>query len=441
MKKLKVLLLVPLVIIILGGLSTTARAGFFGEATKFFSTMNNFVDDFTGEEGQHSSRLLETTTSSMLSNAIPQLCDEVGCISEEAHDRIRKRGESISLSTAVSNQVMALFENQPRIDVIAHLADEWVPGYKESRSVYASGFTDLKESGVQPLWNFMRNIAYLGFVVIMIVIGFMIMFRHKIGGQLMVTVGNTLPRVVVSLVLVTFSFAIMGLILDFSGVLMRLIYGVMGGIRIDEIGGLLVGTLGVIGTGGLGVGSIAAGLLFFLSAPAGFVTLAVGIIVIGLIIWGAIKLWFSLIKAYFGLLINVITAPVILMVSALPGNNTAMVNLFKSAIRNALVFPVAFAIVNLPHFLAYLNEGGTTISLGFPDTIFSVFGGTSSTPIELSNFFFALARVAALYLAAETPQFMKAIIPATASKSGADVGAAIQGGLSKIPLIGGLMGK
>jgi hypothetical protein len=129
------------------------------------------------------------------------------------------------------------------------------------------------------------------------------------------------------------------------------------------------------------------------------------------------------------------------MVGALPGNTSAIMNLFKSAMRNALVFPVAFAIVNLPHFLAYLNEGGTTISLGFPDTVFSVFGETNSSVVELSNFFFALARVAALYLAAETPQFMKAIIPATASKSGADVGAAIQGGLSKIPLIGGLMGK
>ena len=440
MKNLKIFLLVSLVVTIFGAFSKPVDAGFFAPF-KFFNSMNKFIDDLTEEDGQHSSRLFETAASSFVGNAIPQMCSEEGCVDAETAARLEKSGTT-GLSTIVSNQVMAMFYNQPRIDVIAHLADEWVPGHKESRSVYAGGLQDLQASGIQPLWNFMRNIAYLGFVVIMIVIGFMIMFRHKIGGQMMVTVGNTLPRVVVSLVLVTFSFAIVGLILDFSGVLMRLAYGILGGVRIHELWGLLIGTLGIVGTaGGLGVGVIIGGLLSFFT-PFGFVLLALGLIVIGFVLWGAVKVWFALVKSYFGLLISTITAPVVILFGALPGNNAAIGNLFKSILRNALVFPVAFAIVNLPYFLAYMNsEEDVTVNLNFPDTVFSVFDVGTGSSFDIGGFFLALAKVVALYVAAQTPEFMKAIIPATASRSGADVAGAIKTGFSKVPLLGGFLGK
>jgi hypothetical protein len=432
MKKFKILLLVSLTVTIFIGFTKPADAFYFA-ARKFFKTMNTFVDEFTDEEGQHSSRLFETATSSLVGSAIPQLCSEVGCVDQETHDRMEAENLA-GLSTAVDNQVMAMFNNHPDIDVIAHLADEWVPGHRESKTVYASGFADLQESGIQPLWNFMRNLAYLGFVIIMIVIGFMIMFRHKIGGQMIVTVGNTIPRVVVSLVLVTFSFAIMGLILDISGIMMKLTMGILGGVDIHHIWGLLVGTLGIVGTG-LGIGGIVLGLIGGFLKPIGFVVLAVAAIVIGFIVWGAIKLWFALVKSYFSLLVNVVTAPVVLMVGALPGNNAAIANLFKSALRNALVFPVAYAIVNIPYFLG--EQGGGNINLSFPSTVFGQYTGD----FELGGFFLALAKVLAIYVAAQTPQFMKAIIPATASKSGADVAGAIQGGLSKVPLLGGFFGK
>jgi hypothetical protein len=431
MKKFKVLLLISLTITIFVGFTRPADAFFF-QARKFFKNMNTFVDEFTNEDGQHSSRLFETAASSFVANAIPQLCSEEGCVDEETADRF-ERAQLQGLSTTLDNQVMTMFNSQPRIDVIAHLADEWVPGHKESRTVYASGFADLQESGIQPLWNFMRNLAYLGFVVIMIVIGFMIMFRHKIGGQMMVTVGNTIPRVVVSLVLVTFSFAIMGIILDFSGILMRLTMGILGGVEIHNIWNLLIGTLGIVGVG-IGIGGIVGGLIGFLN-PLGFVVLAIAAIIIGFILWGVVKLWFTLIKAYFGLLINVITAPIVLMAGALPGNNAAIANLFKSALRNALVFPVAYAIVNLPFFL---DSQPGNINLSFPNT---VFGEGATQGIDIGWFFLSLAKVVAIYVAAQTPQFMKAIIPATASKSGADAAGAIQAGLSKVPLLGGFIGK
>ena len=124
----------------------------------------------------------------------------------------------------------------------------------------------------------MLNLAYLFFVIVMIIAGFMIMFRHKIGGQAMVTLGNVLPNVIIALVVATFSFAIAGLIIDFGGLIIGLIVDVFdlsdtatsiagfgnlfsnvftGGVKMAT---LISGIGGALGLGGIlgGVGGLGA---------------------------------------------------------------------------------------------------------------------------------------------------------------------------------------
>lgn len=355
----------------------------------------------------------------------------------------------IGLAGVVDNGVTAMFNNHPRIDVVAHLTREWVPGQRESSSsVYANGFEDLQGTGIDEIWSFSRNLAYLGFVVIMIVIGFMIMFRNKIGGQALVTLGNTLPRIVVSLVLVTFSFAIIGLIIDISGVMMNVISNLLdSNIAIHRPFELLKGTLGIGGTGatvGLNItslamiiagslikGGLAGGVAGVVGAVivGGLVLFLVTLVILGVIIVGAIKLWLALLKSYLGVLVNVIVAPFAIMMGALPGNDASIVNIFKSALRNAMVFPVAYAIVNLPYFLEPKQ-----VNFNFPETLTN----EAASGGDIGGFILAIAKVMAIYVAAQTPSFMKAIIPATASKSGADASALIKEGFSKVPLVGGM---
>ncbi|MGI5898192.1 MAG: hypothetical protein ACOX6Q_03485 [Candidatus Dojkabacteria bacterium] len=85
---------------------------------------------------------------------------------------------------------------------------------------YDTGYGYLQAMNIAPIWSKFRDIAYLFYVVILIVIGFMIMFRNKIGGQVLVSIGNSIPQVIVGLVLVTFSFAIVGLALDIGKTIM-----------------------------------------------------------------------------------------------------------------------------------------------------------------------------------------------------------------------------
>lgn len=91
----------------------------------------------------------------------------------------------------------------------------------------SQGYAYLQSMKIDVIWKTTRNMAYIFYVVIVIIIGFMIMFRQKIGGQALVTLGNTIPSLIVGLVLVTFSFAIVGFILDLGKVGMNVATGFM----------------------------------------------------------------------------------------------------------------------------------------------------------------------------------------------------------------------
>lgn len=64
------------------------------------------------------------------------------------------------------------------------------------------------------LWQWTRNIVYGFYIIILIVIAFLILLRRPMGGQEIVTLANSIPSVIISMVLVTFSYAICGLFID-----------------------------------------------------------------------------------------------------------------------------------------------------------------------------------------------------------------------------------
>lgn len=361
------------------------------------------------------------------------------------------------VSGLVDRQVTTAFNSYPSVDVVGHLANEWIPGYEASQTIYASGYEDLQMTRIDVLWSQMRNIAYLGFVLVMIAIGFMIMFRSKIGGQMVVTVGNSIPKIVVALILVTFSFAIVGLIIDFGGILMGIVANIInypGMATPWNIIQLIRGT--VMSTGveinmdnwpltGIGIVDIALSLVFMFFEVGtgvgvehgwfgGLFFILVFLLVAGIVTFGAIKLWFALIKSYLVILASTIIAPISIMVGSLPGNQHVTINWFKAVLRNVLVFPVAFAIINIPQFLA--DQGA---AFDFPSSFYYA----DSSPMEISgnywsNLMLIGIKIVAIFVAAQTPKLLAGVIPPTGSRSGSDASAAIKQSLSKVPLVGGM---
>jgi len=351
------------------------------------------------------------------------------------------------------------------------LQDEWVPGHKESSTgLYAangtsvSGYQSLMDSGIAPIWNQMRNVAYVFFVVIMIVIGFMIMFRSKLGGQTMVSIGNTIPSVIVSLILVTFSFAIAGVIIDFGGVIVSLLYSIFNGesISIGKFGPLFGQLFSKdmtqqyanvvttdISTALQGFSSSIVGGWFKLvwaldkTMLMGIVGILAAIIGAGVVFVGAIKLLITLYKAYFELLLNVVVGPITIMLGTLPGKENMKMNWLTSIVRNVLVFPIAYFIINIPIFL--MQSTGVLLSL--PDKLTGAnLGDAATTAAVLDSdkgyigliISFAL-RVFVLYYACQAPKFAEAIVPVMeTNKAAAEAMASAKMSMSKMPLIGGL---
>ena len=95
---------------------------------------------------------------------------------------------------------------------------------------YAQGIGFSSLSPVLPIWKVFRDLSYSFFAMIFVVIGFMIMFRQKISGQAQATITSVLPNLVVTLIIITFSYAIAGLLIDLMYLVIYFIVGVFGNI-------------------------------------------------------------------------------------------------------------------------------------------------------------------------------------------------------------------
>ena len=356
----------------------------------------------------------------------------------------------------VDDASVALYANYPLVDVPGHLAQQWVPGYKDSTTaLYAqdgpwSGYDELKYAGVQPLWTNMLNLSYLFFVIVMIIAGFMIMFRHKIGGQAMVTLGNVLPNVIVALVVATFSFAIAGLIIDFGGLIMTLIAGIFGiaeDVSISNFGSLFANVFRgdvVVATilSGLGGSLIGLGIAAIFAGPVGWLAGAGGIIVVliilGIIATGAIMVLITLFKAYFQLLISVVLGPLQITLGAIPGNNKAIMNWMKGVLRSVLVFPVVYFIINLPYAL---QGESSSLKLRLPAKLVGEEAGYTDGETIFYAVFMVIFKVFILFFAAQAPKFIESLLPPDSNKGLAAGFDSVKGSLQKVPLIGSMFGK
>lgn len=363
------------------------------------------------------------------------------------------------------------YASYPSINVQEHLAQQWVPGYDEkvtglyaqnSASGHISGYEELSNTGIISLWNRVLNLSYVAFVVVMIVAGFMIMFRHKLGGQTMVTIGNILPGVITSLILATFSFAIAGLVIDLGGVVTGLVAFILGeNSEIQSISGLwsimasvFTGGVGLTtlisgAAGGLGlaiggkslldlatIASAGAPALIPIVGAVGVIGVVFALVIVGIIFVGAIKVLITLYKALFSLLLNVILGPIQITMGAFPGNSHMIKNWFLSVVRNVLVFPVVLFIVNLPNALASAGD----VFLRFPGKLVYEDPSTyAPSGIEATaGIFIFILKIFVLYYAAQAPKFLEQWFPPADDKTIKEGFEAAKKGLTGIPLVGGL---
>lgn len=86
--------------------------------------------------------------------------------------------------------------------------------HAQSETFQRGGYGASALSPMIHLFEASRNIAYLFFAVAMVVIGLAIMLRVKIDPRTVMSIQNQIPKIIVGLILITFSFAIVGFMID-----------------------------------------------------------------------------------------------------------------------------------------------------------------------------------------------------------------------------------
>ena len=227
------------------------------------------------------------------------------------------------------------------------------------------------------LWRQFRNASYVGFIIVFVIVGFMIMFRAHISPQAVATIQDSLPRIVIALILVTFSFAIAGLMIDLMFLILNIAINILDlSGRADTIFNQSV--IGVIWGGwneifGTVYESIDRIIKTVVDIPAlgkliGIFGGAIaGIIIAIAVLFIMFKIFFMLLMAYAMIIILTIFAPFFFLFQALPGQNGA-----GAWFRQMAAQVSVFAIVGIMILLAGKIAGITA------------FGG-SGVPIDPSS--------------------------------------------------------
>lgn len=94
------------------------------------------------------------------------------------------------------------------------------PSYAQALEGGGGASTVTQNTGFEQLdimlsfWRVFRDIAYLGFVVAFVIIGLAIMLRVKIDPRTVMTIQNQLPKIVITMIMITFSYSIVAFCVD-----------------------------------------------------------------------------------------------------------------------------------------------------------------------------------------------------------------------------------
>lgn len=269
-----------------------------------------------------------------------------------------------------ATMVALLYDNQiSSQEYIADILDNI--GIPTVSRAYAQG---TGYNAMQPFlefWKLFRNLAYSLYIIMFVVVGIMIMLRTKVNAQTIITIQTALPNLLITLILITFSYAIVGFMIDIMYFLIYfMVYllsstGIIDASRsidrlmtnsawsvifegrnsiISAISQSITGVLGSLGTGGIGaLGQIVRvinGITHVVTV--GMVSPIYLFVTVSFVI-AMLKLMVALIKSYIMLIVQTITAPVQILLNAMPGSK-AFSTWLKTTASYLLPFPVVAAM-------------------------------------------------------------------------------------------------
>ena len=172
---------------------------------------------------------LNSTKEGKASIAIIQsvMCGLVGeaCTNNPNDD---KTNFNKSLFGFMANLIALPYTNPPASGVYWVANGLQNTGFVPKTYAAGIGFNSIK--GLMGVWKPLRDVAYMILVLVIVAVGFMIMFRTKINPQTVISIESALPKIVMALLYITFSFAIAGFMIDLMYVLIIMIVSILGSV-------------------------------------------------------------------------------------------------------------------------------------------------------------------------------------------------------------------
>ncbi len=234
----------------------------------------------------------------------------------------------------------------------------------------AQGFGFRTLSIAASLWQVSRNFSYALMTIAIVVLAFMIMFRVKISPQLSITIQSAIPKVAIGLILITFSYAIAGFLIDLAYVVQGIVALMIASATpslvsnispIDIFNHMNNGTYGMLSyilsvvwlafsnmggiVTGLGATVLNAGLLPF--SPI------LSIIVLLLVLFAALRIFWILLRNYISIIMLVIAAPFYILLGVALPNFGGFGSWFKSFVSTLAIFPVVGIMILFAHFMLW----------------------------------------------------------------------------------------
>ena len=333
------------------------------------------------------------------------LIDEGKSISDCA-DIIKKAAEKLISLRDNSDKYYALnsFTSRP-ISFVSYINSikEKLSLVKEAKAQTSGGFGFGAAETVQKLWQMTRNISYFLLVIVVVVFSFMIMFRVKISPQTVITVQSALPKIVFSLILITFSYAIAGLLIDIMYLVIGMIASLitsnnLSGDNVTELFGALTDQNSIFSL--IVTYFFTFSIVSLLSLLSGWAILAspvMGILWIIVVIVALITLFFMffkilwlLLKTYTSILLQIIIGPLQILIGTISPNSGGFSKWLKSLAANLAVYPT----MGFMFFLSFLFLRGALdnvtllgiIKINLPENFFpfqikgDLLGGNAWSP-------------------------------------------------------------
>lgn len=323
------------------------------EFTKIRNAINH--DDFTVDDGNGGKKCLETEN---FNSTLPP--DEAEWTADGEYDS--STTEEQKQSYCQENGGFLSWMLCPAIADGAATASGLLGSITALTNVHTSIIEQFskQDSSIYKAWSAFRNIANIGFVIMLLVVVFSQVTNIGISNY---NIKKILPKLIITAILVNFSYLIMGVLIDLSqivgngiGVLIRSVAADGMDADASARASATISTIAGLVTGAAGAGAIAAGLL---SGPAIILPVVMFIVT-------------SLISVFFGfimltirqaaIIMVVVLAPLAMVLYALP-NTAAITKKYFSTVKALLMLYPMFIFATSAGALASSIIVGTSTDM------------------------------------------------------------------------------